>query len=255
MISEIYYFSGTGNCLAIARKIHEKSTGHSEVISIASVKGRRVTKADRIGIIFPVYCHKAPDIVKQFILNLEYTSTPYIYSIATHNGEIGQSLFEINALLEKKGQSLSLGSEIAMPGNALVTKPTIESKRLAMAEQRVADLANLIEDKTTGIVNGSNGLIEQLRKRIINFVAWNYVFSPKRFKLSNDCVRCSQCTKVCPVNNIQLVGGKPQWNSECTGCLACFHWCPKEAIYMNNYYIGKRRKYRHPDIKISDMFS
>ena len=106
MISKIYYFSGTGNCLAIARKMSEKLAEKSEIIPIASISGKLTIKADRVGFIFPVYYHKIPDIVKQFILNIEFASSPYIYAIATHNGEIGQSLFDIKALLNKKSQSL-----------------------------------------------------------------------------------------------------------------------------------------------------
>jgi len=254
MISEIYYFSGTGNSLAIARKLDEKLLNKSEIIPITNINGKRTIKADRVGFIFPVYIHKIPDVVRQFILNIEFVSSPYIYAIATHNGEIGQSLFEVKALLAKKGHSLSLGSEIAMPGNAFVTEPDIELERLSMSDQKVVKLAGLIENQTTDIIDGKNGLIEQIRNQIVGVIAWNYVLSPKRFKVSNDCIGCNQYVKVCPVNNIQLVTHQPHWKNECTACLACFHWCPKEAIYMNNSHIGKRRKYHHPDIEIIDMF-
>jgi len=141
-----------------------------------------------------------------------------------------------------------------MPGNAYLTEPDIELERLLASDQKVADLAKLIESQATDIIDGENGLIEQIRNQMMSFVARNYVLSPKRFKVSNDCIGCNRCVKVCPVNNIQLVNRKPQWKNDCTACLACFHWCPKEAIYMNNSQVGKRRKYRHPDIKISDMF-
>jgi len=254
MISKIYYFSGTGNCLAIARKISEKLVGRSEVVPIASISGKLAIKADRVGFIFPVYYHKIPDIVKKFILNIDFVTSPYIYAIVTHNGEIGQSLFEIKTLLDRKGQLLSLGGEIAMPGNAYLTEPGVELERLSASEQKVIDLAVLIESQKKGIIYGKNGLIEQMQNRMMRFVARNYVLSPKRFKVSNDCTGCNQCIKVCPVNNIQLANCKPKWSNECTTCLACFHWCPKKAIYMKNSQIGKRRKYHHPDITIADMF-
>jgi ferredoxin len=202
MFSEIYYFSGTGNSLAVARMINEKSIEKSEIIPIPNEKP--VIKADRVGLVFPVYCHKIPDIVKQFILQI-------------------------------------------------VTLPDIEQKRLSTMVQKVAKIAELIKVQKKGIIEGNNSLIEHIRNRIGNFFKLNYVFSPKRYKISNNCTGCGTCAKVCPVNNIHLVNHKPIWNNKCATCLACFHWCPQEAIY-DNIYIKKRRKYHHPEIKINDMF-
>ena len=52
---------------------------------------------------------------------------------------------------------------------------------------------------------------------------------------------------------IELQNGKPIFNSNCTHCLACFHWCPKEAIYMKNFTIKNRRKYHNPNIKLNEI--
>ena len=35
---------------------------------------------------------------------------------------------------------------------------------------------------------------------------------------------------LCPMNNIELQGGKPRWNGHCTHCMACISYCPKAAI-------------------------
>ena len=253
MESQIFYFSGTGNSLATARMINEKLIKKSEIISIPAIDNKLVIKADRVGLVFPVYCNKVPDIVKQFIIRMEFTVSPYIYAVATHAGSPGQSLFDVQKLLAKKGQSLSLGIAVAMPGNAYETKPEIELERLSVLEQKAREIANSIEIKQKGVVEGSNGSAKRIKNRIRFFVAWNYVFSSKRFKTANNCTGCGICEKICPVNNIHLIDNKPIWKKECTACLACFHWCPQEAIYMNNFVIKKRRKYHHPDISASDM--
>jgi ferredoxin len=255
MISVIYYFSGTGNCLAAARMLNEKLADKSEIISMPAVEGSLLIKANRIGFVFPVYCHRVPDIVKQFILRMEFESSPYIYAVATHAGEVGQSLFDVRVLLAKKGQSLSLGIELPMPGNARETKPDVDLERLAMLEQKAAEIAGLIETKKKDRLDGENGLIEKLRNQIVNYVAWNYVFSAKSFKSTDACSNCGICEKLCPVNNIRLIDKRPIWEKGCTGCLACFHWCPNEAIYLDTIFIGfgKRRKYHHPGISTNDM--
>ena len=236
---EIYYFSGTGNSLATARMINEQTTEKSKIISIPSVGGKAVIKSDRVGFVFPVFCHKVPDIVKQFIIKMEFLSSPYIYAVATHGGEPGQSLFDIKALLENKGQSLSLGIAIAMPGNAIETNPDDESKLLSTLEQKAKKIARLVDIKKTGVIDGKKGLMESIRNQIIGFISWNYLFSPKRYKTTDNCTGCGTCGKICPKNNIRLVNYKPEWQKECVACLACFHWCPKEAIYMDNFIIKK----------------
>jgi len=250
MVSKIYYFSGTGNSLAVARMISEKSVEKSEIIPIPN--GKSVIKADRVGFVFPVYCHKMPEIVERLILRMEFSSFPYIYAVATNNGEPGQCLFDVHKLLEKKGQSLSLGISIEMPGNAIVTPPDIELKRLSAMEQKVAEIVEFIKVQKSGIIEGNNSFIEHIKNRIGTPLKLSYVFSPKRYKLSDNCIGCGTCEKVCPVNNIHLVNHKPIWDNKCATCLACFHWCPREAIY-DNRYIKNRKKYHHPDIKMGDM--
>lgn len=41
---------------------------------------------------------------------------------------------------------------------------------------------------------------------------------------------CGECVKVCPLNNIQLIDGKPAWGKNCTHCMACINYCPTAAI-------------------------
>lgn len=55
MKAEVYYFTGTGNSLVVAKDIAREIEG--ELISISSVIGRESIKTDAnvIGIVFPVY--------------------------------------------------------------------------------------------------------------------------------------------------------------------------------------------------------
>jgi formate hydrogenlyase subunit 6/NADH:ubiquinone oxidoreductase subunit I len=45
---------------------------------------------------------------------------------------------------------------------------------------------------------------------------------------------------------------KPVWMHHCEMCFACDEWCPRQAIQHWGRAAGI--KYRHPEIKISDMF-
>jgi len=56
MKNAIYYFSGTGNSLAIAKKLNDMMIEKNDIISIPNImKQKIITEADSIGFIFPVY--------------------------------------------------------------------------------------------------------------------------------------------------------------------------------------------------------
>ena len=67
MKADIYYFTGTGNSLAVAKDIAKEVDG--ELISIPYVIGKETIKTSSkvIIIIFPVYYWGVPLIVERFI--------------------------------------------------------------------------------------------------------------------------------------------------------------------------------------------
>ncbi len=52
---EVYYFSGTGNSLHVAKSIAIKTKGTLHSVASVVCKERIQTKADCIGIVFPCY--------------------------------------------------------------------------------------------------------------------------------------------------------------------------------------------------------
>ena len=56
-----------------------------------------------------------------------------------------------------------------------------------------------------------------------------------------DCIGCGQCVKRCPMNNVALKDGKPSWGKNCTHCMACICYCPKEAIEYGKKSVGQPR--------------
>lgn len=52
----------------------------------------------------------------------------------------------------------------------------------------------------------------------------------KKFYVTEKCVSCGKCTNVCPLGNVQLKDGKPEWDSRCRYCMVCMNRCPVKAI-------------------------
>ena len=92
--------------------------------------------------------------------------------------------------------------------------------------------------------------IEKLNKGFRDNVCENDKF----FYADDNCNSCGICENVCPVNNIILVGGKPQWQHKCQQCLACISYCPEQSIQYGDKTLEKGR-YHHPDITVKDLIS
>ena len=62
----ILYFTGTGNCLYVARQLAGEN---AELLSIPQMvkRGKYEFEADEIGLVYPIYGHMPPYMVREFI--------------------------------------------------------------------------------------------------------------------------------------------------------------------------------------------
>ena len=81
----IFYFTATGNSLFVAREL-----GGKNIISIpqALKKGELVYEADEIGIVYPVYGHMPPNLVKDF-LKVAKLKADYFFAVLTYGNNRG----------------------------------------------------------------------------------------------------------------------------------------------------------------------
>jgi ferredoxin len=74
----------------------------------------------------------------------------------------------------------------------------------------------------------------------------------KEFQADDRCNGCGTCSRVCPVQNITVKAGKPDFQHNCHRCMACIQYCPNNAIRLNGKPLDKP-KYVHPDIPAREM--
>ena len=55
-------------------------------------------------------------------------------------------------------------------------------------------------------------------------------YADNPFTISEECISCGLCSRVCPCKNIELVDGTPTFLHHCANCMACVVSCPKRAI-------------------------
>ena len=258
MKTTIYYFTGTGNSLKAARDVAQ-GLGNTELISIGKAvkNGIDISKADRVGIVFPVYVWGAPIIVVNFIKMLQ-ASDKYFFSVVTYGGMPGGTTNQVKNLLKTQGIQLSAGFGIKMPGNYTPlygAKSEETCKKLFDKEKgKIENIVKFVKDGKEGVFENSFFLISWLCSGLIyNLGIANMHKADKEYWVKDNCTKCGICEKICPVKNINLVDGKPVWNHKCEQCLACLQWCPVEAIQFGKKTETKKR-YRHPEVKAEDLF-
>jgi ferredoxin len=252
----IYYFSGTGNSLKLAKDL-AKELDDAQLIDIATVKDQNKVTAKSIGIVFPVYIWGLPLIVKRFVEQLEIPADAYLFAIANYGGFPGATNLQLRKILHQKGNKLAAAWGITMPGNYTPMYGAIsldrQQKMFKKAKEKIVKIAKDVTAKKKGPIKKNFFLVNWIFSGLIYGYSARYIPQmAKDFWLNDKCNGCAVCAQICPVENIEMKDGKPVWAEKCEQCLACLQWCPQEAIEFGKKTPGRKR-YRHPDIKMQEL--
>ena len=247
----IFYFSGTGNSLKVAKDI---ATAIEDCELISMGKSHKLSGTyERIGFVYPVYGGGMPGVVDRFIkaLDLSVSKSSYIFSVCTSGSGSAGGLTNISKIIGAKGGKLSYGGTIRCFSNYVglyAMGSDADSKAKAQNEatkQVTKDIQNLtvkppFKNSPLALIHGP--FIKSLAKK------------DKGFNVNKVCNGCATCDKVCPVGNIKMQDGKPMFLHHCEQCMACVQWCPKQAINYKNK-TQDRGRYHHPDITLKEMIN
>jgi ferredoxin/flavodoxin len=275
MNAEVYYFTGTGNSLAVAKELSEKLRAENidaVLVPVPSAIRKTAVKpeAEIVGIVFPVYYIDLPNMVKAFAAKLEGLEDKYIFAVATYGGGKGCSVDSLAERIGRRGGTLSAGYGIHMPQNAFYKFWERKKKIFRKAGRQIVRIAREVAARKTNIrpeQPGRTGLkgrlhtvfIEASKKFLAGLsdaaagasIEESIYSADMSLAAGENCNGCGTCEKVCPAGNIRIVDGKPEWLHRCENCRACLNWCPRQAVsgkvFSNRYF------YRHPAVTAGDM--
>jgi len=272
----IYYFSGTGNSLYIAKEL-QKRIPEAILIPMLSLleKESISSKANMIGLVFPIYLTSLPAPVKQFIEKTILKPEQYIFSVTTHCGYPDRVDQELDELLVKRGKGIDSYFAIKMLANSpkgLVPSFMINQKWASRItgeaissfdEQAQKELDNIVEfiikkGKNAGTYDANpSGFFARKMKKIINSTSKKFTAGKNieiGFYTDSSCIGCGTCEKVCLSHKIKMENDRPLWQKDikCYYCYACFNLCPEQAILVKNY-TKKDGRYIHPGITVDDI--
>lgn len=248
----IYYYSGCGNSRFVARSLADTLNEELKFIPDLMDQGEKEFDCNGglLGFVFPVYAWDAPSVVKKFVRESTWKGKPdHVWFACTCGDNIGLTDRQFSNLLASCGLKLDAcftfqmpetylcfpGFKLDTPENASLKNDTVRAKLPTVAEQirkrlRVADLIP--------------GSFPCFKTHVIGPL-FNLIVSDSGFHTTEGCIGCGLCAKSCPFHNITMEKSDdsgishPKWNGKCTQCMACYHYCPKNAIQYGKLTAGK----------------
>jgi ferredoxin len=235
----IFYFSGTGNSLKIAKTVLY-NIGNARLVSMTKPGEITITgQYETIGFIFPIYFWGLPNAVIKFIEKINFINKDsFYYSITTSGGSPGNGLSQLKELLEKHhGIKLNYGKNIIMQTNYILHNVVIYTysfyniniktkKILKITDKKINEVIEQLKSRMKNKIKKINKFMESYYKKHMK----NISFIDNDYTVSDNCIKCGICVKVCPVKNIGLFNDIPKFNNHCEHCLACIHYCPRKAM-------------------------
>ena len=250
----IFYFTGTGNSLKVAKDI-AKIIGDCDVISMPfayASKGDYQFSADveRIGFVYPVY-GGPPNFVKKFVSEFPFPeiNNIYYFAVVTCGHFKWDSIALLKDRLSVRGIALNAGFVVKMVANAIsLYRISKKAENILRKSQVTIDsIAEKIKEKEVNEIRKTDPL-----KKFHESFSKSMPSMDKNFIVSDSCIGCTICAKVCPVKNIEFNSVKPEFKHNCEQCLACLHHCSQKAINYG-HITQNRKRYINPCVTVSEI--
>ncbi len=249
----ILYYSGTGNSAHTARRT-AAALGDESLNLFHRIRGGDSSplQSERPWIIVcPTYAWRIPRILEAHLSQTKLLGNRDVYFLLTCGDSIGNASAYARSLCESMGLVYRGMAKIVMPENyiALFDAPEEkEARQIVAAADAALDSVIEIIRAAKDLPEARPGFADRFMSSIVNPVFYGLVVKDKKFRTDGKCTLCGKCAKLCPMNNIEIEGGKPVWKGNCTHCMACICSCPAGAIEYSRASLGKPR-YKCPQNK------
>jgi ferredoxin/flavodoxin len=277
MSTEIYYFSGTGNSLHVAREL-QKRIPEARLTPMVHLLNQEIikTQAEIVGFVFPVYLSAVPAPVRKFLEKLDVRSSRYIFAAIPHGGYPGPGFatIRIGKILKKQGKRLDSSVYLhmannsptglmppSMPGLAERAKHWVQE----IGAEKVAELESEVQKQLEVLADAITRREKHPQKAHANPIYYVLEYfmaaitkntrSEIKFYTDPQCSGCGICERVCLSGKIQIIYDNPVWKKDiqCFYCYACFNCCPSQSIFVKDAYMEQKDRYIHPAITAGDI--
>ena len=194
----VFYFSGTGNSLWVARSVAEVFS--DKLIAMGDYFVRHTTKqpvftlseGEKVGFISPVHAWGVPPLVKNFIQNVRFenASNPFIYAVFTCGDEAGCTRQQFQKLLKSKGWESRHIYSVQMPNNYIVF-PSFDVDAKDLEEKKKREAGELLPRLIRAIADDKpmdcykTGSLPFLKSKLIHPMFCKYALQAKPFYVTD----------------------------------------------------------------------
>lgn len=261
----ILYFTGTGNCLYVARQLAGE---HGELLSIPQLMKQKQIEieADEIGLVYPIYGHMPPYMVRQFIRKAKLKAD-YKFAILTYGARKCDAVEIWDLLSRKADNAFDYINTLIMVDNWL---PNFDMNEQVMMDKHVPENLERIASDIANQKHWHEPVTEAEREMHREFMKMTrldpevgfLMHSEKCFTTTNACIGCGVCVSVCPRGNYKLTSQGVKMQGDCEYCFACIQNCPQKAIqfarnesniFLLNGEKNPNARYRNEHISLMDI--
>ena len=250
----ILYFTATGNSLHIARQLADENT---ELFSIPQMmkQGRRDFEADEIGIIYPIYGHMPPNMVREFIQEAKLTAG-YKFAVLTYGNRKCNAVEIWDKISRKAGKPFDYITTIVMVDNWL---PSFDMNEQMKIDKQIPENLQRISADIAAQKHWHEPVTELERSQHEGFLQASGVNpetgflmrSQDAFLITDACIGCAICTEVCPRGNYKLTSTGVKTEGNCDFCFACIQNCPQKAIqFKDRKEVNPNARYRNEHVSL-----
>ena len=261
----IFYFTGTGNSLYIARQLAKENT---ELLSIPQMvkQGKYEFEADEIGIVYPIYGHMPPNMVRRFIQKANLKAD-YLFAVLTYGNRKCNAVEIWDEVSRQAGKRFDYIGTIIMVDNWL---PNFDMNEQMLIDKHIPENLARISADIAAHSRGHEAVTEEERQQHQGFLdrtgidpeAGFMVKSQDYFPVTDACIGCGACVSVCPRGNYRMSPQGVATEGSCEFCFACIQNCPQKAIQFRKSEDGSfpdgteknpNARYRNEHISLMDL--
>ena len=242
----IFYFSGVGNSAWVAQVLAEQLGERLVKMADYADEQLDIQADEKVGFVFPVYSWAPPKLVMDFIGRVKMSAPNYLYFVCTCGAETGKTADIFCEAVTARGWQCHAGYSVVMP-NTYVSFPgfgtdadEVAARKIAAAKERLPQIVEQLKAQQH-VFDCHEGPLARFKSYVIGSSFNKCQLTAEPFFTTDACTSCGRCAQTCPVHNISLVDGRPEWSDHCTQCLACFHICPVNAIQYGKFTKGKKQ--------------
>ena len=261
----VLFFTGTGNCLYVARELASKE---GKILSIPQLMRKKQfeIEADEIGLVYPVYGHMPPNMVREFIKKARLKAE-YKFAVLTYGMRKCNSVEIWDEVSRKAGNAFDYISTLIMVDNWL---PNFDMNEQMKIDKHIPENLARITADLDSRRRWHEPVTQEEREQHEGFMRLRgldpevgYLMKAERyFTVTDACIDCGICTYVCPRGNYDQTSQGVKMQGDCEFCFACIQNCPQRAIQFKKIEDGSwpngteknpNARYRNENVSLMDL--